>query len=313
MKKYIFLLFCSCILNYGLYAQSDCCNPILSKGKTLFNACEYDQAIVKFNAAGEGCTGCENEARSWKDKTSRCKNNPNASGCPCAQQSSSGSSYTETVNGVSFVMKAIPAGTFTMGCTSEQGSDCRDDEKPAHSVTLSAFYMGETEVTQALWIAVMGNNPSYFKINNLPVEQVSWDEVQTFLQKLNSMTGKTYKLPSEAQWEYAARGNQSYKYAGSNDLGSVAWYNSNSGSTTHNVKGKNANGFGLYDMSGNVWEWCQDYYNDDYTKSGNSEYRVCRGGSWSSYENFCRVSYRYLGTPAYLNSVTGFRLLRGTL
>ena len=135
-------------------------------------------------------------------------------------------------------MVYVSGGTFTMGATSEQGSDAWDNEKPAHSVTLSGYYIGKYEVTQELWEAVMGSNPSYFKGDNLPVERVSWNDVQEFLRKLNAMTGKRYRLPTEAEWEFAARGGNSsrgYKYSGSNSLGSVAWYTDNSGNRTHAV------------------------------------------------------------------------------
>ena len=201
-----------------------------------------------------------------------------------------GGNQTFTVGGVTFTMVHVQGGTFTMGCTSEQGGDCWDDEKPAHSVTLSDYYIGETEVTQALWRAVMGSNPSYWKGDNLPVEKVSWDDCQTFVRKLNQMTGKTFRLPTEAEWEYAARGgNKSlgYKYSGSNTLSSVAWYDGNSSNNTHPVKGKQPNELGLYDMSGNVWEWCQDRYGSYNSSSqtnpagaSSGSYRVCRGGSW---------------------------------
>ena len=150
-------------------------------------------------------------------------------------------------------MVYVSGGTFTMGATSEQGSDAYDWEKPAHSVTLSGYYIGKYEVTQELWKAVMGSNPSRFKGDNLPVEQVSWDDVQEFLRKLNAMTGKRYRLPTEAEWEFAARGGNSsrgYKYSGSNSLGSVAWYYDNSGSRTHAVGTKSPNELGIYDMSG---------------------------------------------------------------
>ena len=150
-----------------------------------------------------------------------------------------------------------------MGATSEQGEDADSDEKPAHQVTLSDYYIGETEVTQALWKAVMGTNPSNFKGDSNPVEKVSWNDCQEFIRKLNSLTGRTFRLPTEAEWECAARGgNQSkgYKYSGSNKIKDVAWYDGNSKDKTHAVKTKPSNELGLYDMSGNVNEWCWDLY-----------------------------------------------------
>lgn len=225
---------------------------------------------------------------------------------------------TFTVKGVTFRMVYVEGGTFTMGCTSEQGSDCNSDEKPAHRVTVSSFYMGETEVTQALWKAVMGTNPSYFKGDDLPVEEVSWDDCQKFIKKLNEVTGKTFRLPTEAEWEYAARGgnkSEGYKYSGSNTPGSVAWYGDNSGSTTHPVKTKAANELGLYDMSGNVWECCSDRYgsyssstqtNPQGASSGSS--RVLRGGSWLNSARNCRVANRLNSPPGGRNNVIGFRL-----
>ena len=215
-------------------------------------------------------------------------------------------------------MVYVEGGTFTMGATSEQGSDAYSDEKPAHSVTLSGYYIGKYEVTQKLWKAVMGSNPSRFKGDNLPVERVSWNDVQEFLRKLNAMTGKNYRLPTEAEWEFAARGGNSsrgYKYSGSNSVGSVAWYYANSGDRTHAVGTKSPNELGIYDMSGNVWEWCQDWYgsysgssqrNPKGPNSGSS--RVGRGGSWYHNTMYCRVSYRVNGTPGYRYSNLGFRL-----
>ncbi|MBO4772403.1 MAG: SUMF1/EgtB/PvdO family nonheme iron enzyme, partial [Bacteroidales bacterium] len=185
----------------------------------------------------------------------------------------------------------VQGGTFQMGATSEQGDDAFDWEKPVHSVTLSDYYIGETEVTQGLWKAVMGNNPSNFaKGDNYPVDSVSWYDVQDFLKKLNAKTGRTFCLPTEAQWEFAARGgnkSQRFKYNGSNNIDDFAWYNGNSNSQTHAVKQKLPNELGIYDMSGNVWEWCQDWYgqysnvavtNPQGASSGSS--RVLRGGSW---------------------------------
>ena len=226
---------------------------------------------------------------------------------------------TFTVNGVSFTMVDVEGGKFTMGATSEQGtSDPYDDEYPTHSVTLSDFAIGETEVTQELWRAVMGNNPSHFSGTNLPVERVSWNDCQTFIQKLNQLTGKNFRLPTEAEWEYAARGgkkSKGYKYAGSNTLSDVAWYKDNSSDRTHPVKQKQANELGLYDMSGNVYEWCQDWFgtysssaqtNPKGPSSGSG--RVGRGGSWSYLARNCRVSYRNSNTPTGYYNRLGLRL-----
>ena len=207
-----------------------------------------------------------------------------------------------------------------MGCTSEQGSDCDNDEKPAHSVTLGDYYLGETEVTQAQWRAVMGNNPSGFKYcDECPVEDVSWNDVKDFISKLNSRSGGVrYRLPTEAEWEYAARGgglSKGYKYAGSDDQKEVAWYDDNSGSKTHPVKGKKANELGIYDMSGNVYEWCSDWKDNYSSESQTSptgpntgDYRVHRGGGWFLSARGCRVSARHSFEPDYRVSFLGFRL-----
>ena len=200
----------------------------------------------------------------------------------------------------------------------EQGSDARDDEKPAHKVTLGSFYIGKFPVTQRLWKAVMGSNPSHFKGDYLPVDCVSWYDVQTFLRKLNAATGKLYRLPTEAEWEYAARGgNKSlgYKYAGSNNIRLVAWYGSNSDGTTHEVGTRFPNELDIYDMSGNVYEWCQDWYGS-YSSSpqtnpkgpNSGSYRVYRGGSWFNYAFYCRVSNRRNNTPDCRSNDLGFRL-----
>lgn len=226
--------------------------------------------------------------------------------------------HTFTVNGVQFTMVEVGGGTFTMGATSEQGSDARDNEKPAHKVTLSDYYIGQTEVTQALWEAVMGSNPSYRRGDNLPVEQVSWDDCQEFIQKLNQLTGKQFRLPTEAEWEYAARGgrkSRGYKYAGGNNIDSVAWCDGNSGNETHPVATKQANELGIYDMSGNVLEWCSDWCGD-YTSSSQSDpqgsssgsFRVIRGGCYYNFARNCRVSYRISNTLDYRSGYLGLRL-----
>ena len=227
------------------------------------------------------------------------------------------SNQTFTVNGVSFTMVAVQGGTFTMGATAEQGSDVGSDEKPTHQVTLSSFHIGQTEVTQELWQAVMGNNPSKFRGVYYPVEKVSWDDCQAFIAKLNALTGRCFRLPTEAEWEYAARGgnkSQGYKYAGSNTLANVAWYRDNSVSSTHDVATKSPNELGLYDMSGNVWEWCQDW-KGSYSSSSQTNpkgpssgsYRVYRGGSWDVNAGLCRVSNRY-DTPSFRGRGLGLRL-----
>ena len=246
------------------------------------------------------------------------KETPKALPQPVPDASSTGN-QTFTVNGVSFTMIAVKGGTFTMGATSEQGSDAYSDERPTHQVTLSDYYIGETEVMQELWKAVMGSNPSYFSGTNLPVECVSWNDCQTFITKLNQLTGKNFRLPTEAEWEYAARGGQKskgYKYAGSNALSDVAWYWDNSSSKTHPVKQKQANELGLYDMSGNVWEWCQDWYGNygsaaqtNPTGPSSGSYRVCRGGGWYYSASGCRVADRGGDSPGSRYSDWGFRVV----
>ena len=225
---------------------------------------------------------------------------------------------TFTVKGVEFTMIAVEGGTFTMGATPEQGSDAEDWEKPTHQVTLSSYYIGETEVTQALWQAVMGKNPSWYKGDNLPVEEVSWNDCQDFIKKLNALTGKNFRLPTEAEWEYAARGgnkSRGYKYSGSNNIGNVAWYKNNSAYKEHPFKTKRPNELGIYDMSGNVWEWCSDWY-EDYSSAAQTNptgpnsgwYRVRRGGSWYC-ASYCRSSYRICIDPDSRESDLGFRLV----
>ena len=225
---------------------------------------------------------------------------------------------TFTVGGVSFKMIRVEGGTFTMGATREQGSDAYDDEKPTHDVTLSSYSIGETLVTQELWQAVMGGNPSRFKGVQRPVEKVSWYDCQDFIKKLNELTGKAFRLPTEAEWEYAARGgkqSKGYKYSGSNDINEVAWYLGNSSSQTHPVKEKKPNELGIYDMSGNVWEWCQDSWgsyssspqtNPTGPTSGSD--RVGRGGSWCNGAVGCRLSFRGDNDPGDASNILGLRL-----
>lgn len=203
------------------------------------------------------------------------------------------------------------------------GSDYEyDNADPVHKVTLTkGYYIGETEVTQELWTAVMGSNPSCFTGNmQRPVEMVSFNDCQTFISKLNELTGETFRLPTEAQWEYAARGgnkSKGYIYSGSNTLDDVAWYSSNSSYTTHPVKTKAPNELGIYDMSGNVWEWCSDWYGSyssaaqtDPTGPSTGSLRVKRGGSWNYNSLHCRVAYRYHNTPTGIDFHHGLRLAK---
>ena len=235
-------------------------------------------------------------------------------------------SFTISGNGktITFTLKRVEAGTFQMGSTT------LTDEQPIHAVTLTNdFYMGETEVTQGLWYAVMGQSPtsdgskwssSYGQGDKYPAYYISYTDCQTFLTKLNQLTGKQFRFPTEAEWEYAARGgkkSQGYTYAGSNTIGNVAWYTDNSSSKAHEVASKSANELGLYDMSGNVWEWCADWYDSGYYNNSPStdptgptsgSNRVYRGGGWSSTAARCRVANRDNSTPSYRINNLGFRL-----
>ena len=239
--------------------------------------------------------------------------------------SSSGSSLSGNAltipvkNGINIEMVKVEAGSFNMGATPEKENPY-DSEKPVHRVTLTNnYYIGKYEVTQALWQVVMGNNPSRFKGDDLPVEKVSWDDCQDFISKLNAMTGKRFRLPSEAEWEYAARGgkkSRGYQYSGSNTFGDVAWYYGNSGPKTHAVGTKQPNELGIYDMTGNVWEWCQDWFGSyssspqtNPTGAASGSYRVYRGGSWCNSARDCRTSYRRGNTPDFRYFDLGLRLV----
>ena len=232
---------------------------------------------------------------------------------------------TITVKGVSFVMVRVKGGTFMMGATAEQ-TDAYIEEKPVHQVTLSPYYIGQTEVTQVLWKAVTGYSPtrdgsswsSYKGLgDNYPAYFISYDDVLSFISKLNSLTGRTFRMPTEAEWEYAARGgnkSKGYIYSGGNTLDNVGWYWDNSNVTTHRVARKSANELGLYDMTGNVNEWCSDWYGSyssspqtNPTGPSKGSYRVLRGGSWGSDAKYCRVAYRSYEPPSF-RGIIGVRL-----
>ena len=222
-------------------------------------------------------------------------------------------------------MVFVEGGTFQMGNKGgivKVGNSLFDvvDEKPIHTVEISSFSIGKFEVTQAQWREVMGNNPSRFSgCDNCPVEIVSWNEVQQYIQKLNQQTGKNYRLPTEAEWEYAAKGGKDsmgYTYSGSNNSEKVAWYYDNSGSNTHSVGTKQANELGIYDMSGNVQEWCSDWFGNysssfqtNPTGSSLGDYRILRGGAWSYDVRLCRTEIRSWSEPDYRGVFNGFRLV----
>ena len=225
-----------------------------------------------------------------------------------------------TIGNVSFKMILVPSGTFQMGATKEQDNYAFNDEKPVHSVSLSDYYIGETEVTQELWQAVMNNNPSINKGEKYPVDNVTWHECQEFIKKLNKATNLCFRLPTEAEWEYAARGgnkSRNFIYSGSNNPNDIAIFKTDEKDGMQHVKSKQPNELGLYDMSGNVWEWCEDkvgYYssktitNPKFIESGSSE-RIMRGGSWKFDAKECRVSYRGNYYPSSRRDDNGVRLV----
>lgn len=236
-----------------------------------------------------------------------------------------GEKKTFTVGGVTFNMIPVEHGTFQMGKSADG-----NDATTVRSVTISKdYYIGETEVTQALWKAVTGYSPTsdgsswssmYGLGDNYPAYYISWNDVQTFITKLNQLTGQTFRMPTEAEWEFAAKGgnkSQGYTYSGSNTIGDVAWYTGNSGSKTHPVATKASNELGLYDMSGNVWEWCADWYDSTYysvspsvdpTGPASGSSRVRLGGSWNNDAAFCRTANRGGSTPTNRYNSVGFRL-----
>ncbi len=240
--------------------------------------------------------------------------------------------FTENLpNGVTLEMVGLPAGQFLMGSPDSDPDAFNDEEKPQHLVQVNSFAIGKYPITQAQYQAVMGNNPSYFKNNpQNPVEKVSWDDAQAFCQKLSQITGKTYRLPTEAEWEYACRaGTTTRFYFGddANELGDYAWYDGNSQETTHPVGQKKPNAWGLYDMSGNVWEWCEDDWHYNYIgaptdgsawliNSDNRYHSKCRrGGSWVNYPNGCRSAIRLVYRRYYPGNDgvdIGFRVVSGT-
>ena len=275
------------------------------------------QITLTRESVGAGIVNQQQSENQQLSNTYVASSSNNSSGSPSVASGSNAISIP-VKDGISIEMVKVEAGTFMMGATSEM-KDPYDDEKPVHQVTLTNdYYMGKYEVPQALWEAVMGSNPSEYKGDNLPVEMVSWNDCQEFISKLNSLTGRKFRLPTEAEWEYAARGgkrSRGYQYSGNSNISDVAWYDGNRGSKPHPVGTKQANELGIYDMSGNVYEWCSDWYgsyssssqtNPTGADSGSS--RVYRGGSWRNGAWLCRLSCRYFNTQFYRGNALGLRL-----
>jgi formylglycine-generating enzyme required for sulfatase activity len=264
--------------------------------------------------AGLMMFSCEKEVNNNGNQSG---STPTPTPTPTPPPSPSGSVDSITVNGVTFKMVKVEGGTFMMGAPSSD-AEAYSNEMPQHCVTLSEYYIAETEVTQALWQAVMGSNPSHFKFPDRPVEEISWNDCKTFIEKLNQLTDKQFRLPTEAEWEYAARGggnSHGYKFSGSDNVDDVAWYTDNCGGETHAVKTKAANELGLYDMTGNVLEWCSDWmaaYTADTVTNPQGPAagfkRVLRGGSLYNDARRLRVTRRSEYNPTFTDYSVGFRL-----
>jgi formylglycine-generating enzyme required for sulfatase activity len=304
--RYIFLTILSLTAFASMAQEESCYDNLFEKGKKLYDVANYEKALVKWEAALT-CDLTYAQRQTLNEWIAKAKNStPSVSSTPTTL------SYEPE-------MVFVEGGTFKMG--NNQGVS---DEKPTHSVTLIPFYIGKYEITQKQWREVMGSNPpelNFKGCDNCPVERVSWNDIQDFLQKLNAkIIGKKYRLPTEAEWEYAARGgnkSKGYKYSGSNTIENVAWYDKNADSKTNTVGTKQANELGIYDMSGNVTEWCSDWYGF-YSSSlvtnpkGASlgDYRVFRGGSGRDVSSYCQVSYRGFSIPSYRYNYVGFRVVR---
>ena len=306
MRLLFLTLFCMAI-TASAFGQNECFDDLLQKGKVQYDSGYFNKAIIKWQGALDCPDLTSTQQKTLIDWLDKAKN-PTPSVSTLIQQS-----YEPE-------MIFVQGGTFQMGSNNNY-----DNEKPIHSVTVGNFYMGKYEVTQKQWRDIMGSDPlelNFKGCNDCPVEGVSWNDIQEYLQKLIKKTGKKYRLPTEAEWEYAARGgNQAkdFKYSGSNTVGDVAWYFLNSDNKTHQVGKKQANELGFFDMSGNVYEWCSDWYNKEYYRNSPSRnpkgsttgnYRVIRGGSLINYDFVCRVAYRNNINPANRNINVGFRIAR---
>lgn len=286
----------------------------LKKEAEVKRKAQIEKDIANFEKIANSPYGKDMVPTAWKSLTTKYAS---AEGIENIEVGNARALRSTLIEPIEFVF--VKGGCYQMGDTFGDGGS---DEKPVHEVCVDDFSIGKYEVTQAQWEAVMGNNPSSSKQcgGNCPVEQVSWNDIQEFIRKLSGQTGKAYRLPTEAEWEYAARsGGKSEKFSGGIAVDNVAWYRSNSGSQTHPVGQKQPNGLGIYDMSGNVWEWCQDWYDDSSYKNSpkdnpqgpsSGSLRVLRGGSWSRYASDSRAAIRGWGSPVSRNIYLGFRLAR---
>ena len=284
---------------------------------------------------------CSNSAPEIKESCSKLAGRlfvtsvKNTSSSPVENRSTTvqmGQDYTETAFGINMRMIYVEGGTFIMGCTGDQGGECVSDESPNRQTTVGSFYIGMLEITQSQWEKVMGTSISQQRNkadpeyplrgtgSDYPMYYVSWEEAKEFCARLSRQTGRNYSLPTEAEWEYAARGgkkNEGTKYAGGWSIDDVAWYSGNSNSSTHLCGTKRSNALGIYDMSGNVWEWCEDWYGDQYLQYDNNNpkgastgsYRVLRGAGWGSSAEGCRVASRGGNKPAIRYFNIGFRVV----
>lgn len=333
------------LANSLIYAQADCYNGALPAVREFYNNGEIAKAKEYITEMETLCEGTPTYA--FRQLKEEIYGNQNTD-----EPDTSFASFTETVSGISFKMVAIQGGSFKMG-----SNDGDSFEQPVHQVNIPHFYMGETEVTYTQfktfieassyvtdaekngyswvydeeWKKKEGIDWRYNSSQELiggnsqhPVVHISWNDAQAYCRWLSKKTGKRYRLPSESEWEYAARGgnkSRGYKYAGSNSIGDVAWYDDNSGGKIHSVAQKQSNELGLYDMSGNVWEWCKDKWHSNYTgaptngsawTSGSPSYPVLRGGSWVDYAKDCRSAFRFAGSPDSSYIYFGFRLALST-
>ena len=306
MRNLFIFIFFSCV-HASVNAQiNPCFDERLQSGLSAFNEKDYNKAIKFWQIALDNCEPDYKQSQKLKDYISQAKNALN-----------NNTSIT-THYSIEPEIVLVAGGSFEMGSNGDE-----ENNKLEHGVTLNSYYIGKYEVTQKQWRDLMGSDPaklSFSGCDDCPVERVNWEEVQNYLKKLNLKTGKNYRLPTEAEWEFAARGGnalKNYKYSGSDDISDVAWYTDNSNGKTHPVGKRQANELGIYDMTGNVWEWCNDWYDENYYErspaqnppgAASGTYRVSRGGGWGATLAHCRVDFRYKFKPSLHNNRIGFRV-----